>query len=144
MHAYLVRGAKVMQLDAPKHFRVFGTSKVGDISKAVVNTRWLLAWKMADGQKCVKARQAAGGFRDPDLKDGNVDASGCVSLPPSHLLVISLGALKTWKTWSDDIKIPLLEAAGSGCDVFVTRPHVTGSLECTSHSEIARAGLWFE
>ena len=66
------------------------------------------------------------GFRDPDLKDGNVDASGCVSLPPSHLLVIPLEALKTWETWSDDIKIPLLEAAGSGCDVFVTRPTRNG------------------
>ena len=73
-----------MQLDASKHFRVFGASKVGDISKSVVNTRWVLAWKMADGQKCVEARQAAEGFRDPNLKDGNVDASGRVSLPPSH------------------------------------------------------------
>ena len=122
MQAYLDRGAKVMQLDASKHFRVFGASKVGDISKSVVNTRWVLAWKMADGQKCVKACQAAEGFRDPDLKDGNVDASGCVSLPPSHLLVIPLGAPKTWKIWSVDIKIPLVKAPGSGCDVFLRAP----------------------
>ena len=122
MQAYLVRGAKVMRLDAWKRFRVSGTSKVGDISKAVVNTRWVLTWKMADGQKCVKACQAAEGFRDPDLKDGNDDASGFVSLPPSHLLVIPLGAPKTWKIWCVDIKVPLAKAPGSGCDVFLRAP----------------------
>ena len=79
-----------------------------------------------------------------DLKDGKVGAWGCVSRPFSHPLVTSRGALKTWKIWSVDIKIPLLQAARFGCKVFFSRPDVMGSLGCTSHSEIACAGLCFE
>ena len=81
MQAYLVRGAKVIQLDASKRFRVSGTSKVGDISKAVVNTRWVLAWKLVDGRKCVKGCQAAEGFRDPDLKTAMMMPRGSSAFP---------------------------------------------------------------
>ena len=119
LHAYLAPGAEVMRPDAWKRFRVSGTPKEGDIPKAVVNTRWVLAWKMADGQKCVGWPE---GFRDPDLKDGNFGASGCVSLPPSHLLVIPLGALEAWEIWSVGIKIPLPKAPGPGWDVFYAPP----------------------
>ena len=50
------------------------------MQKQLVDTRWVLTWKMAEGKKCVKARLVAKGFQDPDLEDRLVKASGCVSL----------------------------------------------------------------
>ena len=58
-----------------------------------------------DGIKKVEARLVAKGFQDPDLTEGLVDTSGCVSLRSSHLQVASLSALNKWKIWSLDIKM---------------------------------------
>ena len=65
---------------------------------------------MADGKKCVKARLAAKGFQGPDLKEGLVGTSGCVSLRSPHLQVASLSAIRQWKLWSLDIKNAFLRA----------------------------------
>ena len=36
--------------------------------------------EMKEGKKCAKANLAAKGFQGPNLKEGLVDTSGCVSL----------------------------------------------------------------
>ena len=77
---------------------------------------------MAEGEKCVKARLAAKGFQDPDLKDGLVETSGCVSLRSSRLQVISLSAIRKWKLWSLDIKNACSQADGFERDVFLRAP----------------------
>ena len=65
--------------------------------KDVAGARWVLTWKVVDGVKTVKARLAAEGRQDPDLKDGLVETSGCVSMQASHLQVVSLAALRGWR-----------------------------------------------
>ena len=77
---------------------------------------------MADGIKKGKARLVAKGFQDPDLAEGLVDTSGCVSLRSSHLQVASLSALNKWKIWSLDIKNAFLQADGFGRVVFLQAP----------------------
>ena len=74
---------------------------------------------MAEGKGSVKARLVAKGFQDPDLKDGLVETSGCVSLCSSHLQVISLSAVRNWKLWSLDIMNASLQADGFERDVFL-------------------------
>ena len=75
-----------------------------------------------EGVKKVKARLVAKGFQDPDLTEGPVDTSGCVSLRSSHLQVVSLSALNKWKIWSLDIKNAFLQADGFGRVVFLHAP----------------------
>ena len=103
-------------------FKVFSSVKESDISKAVIDSRWVLTWKMVDGIKKVKARLVAKGFQDPDLTEGLVDTSGCVSLRSSHLQVVSLSALNKWKIWSLDIKNAFLQADGFDRVVFLQAP----------------------
>ena len=67
---------------------------MGARTKDVADTRWVLTWKEVEGTKTAEARSAAKGYRDPDLEDGNVGISGCVSTSSSHLQLISLGAPK--------------------------------------------------
>ena len=76
VHDDLALEAKVKELDAWRQRKASEPFNGRDISKAVVSTRWVLTWKMADGRKCVEARPAAKAYRGPDLKDGNVDTSG--------------------------------------------------------------------
>ena len=101
-------------------------------------------WRMADGNKRADARRAAKGYKGPDLKDGNVDTSECVSLCPPHLQGISPGDVDKWMIWSMGVKNTFRQADGSGRNVFFTCSCETGSLECTSHLEIECAGLRFE
>ena len=75
-----------------------------------------------DGVKSVKARLAAKGFQDPDLKEGLVETSGCVSLRSPHLRAISLSALKKWRLWSLDIKHAFLQADAFQRVVFLHAP----------------------
>ena len=89
--------------------------------KQLVDTRWVLTWEMAEGKKCVKARIAAKGFQDPDLKDGLAETSGCVSLRSSRLQVISPSAIRNGKLWGLDIKNAFLQADGFERDVFCVR-----------------------
>ena len=81
---------------------------------------------MVDGIKKVKARLVAKGFQDPDLTEGLVDTSGCVSLRSSHLQVASLSALNKWKIWSLDIKNAFLQADGFDRVVFFCRLRKNG------------------
>ena len=64
----------------------------------------------------------AKGFQDPDLKEGLVEASGCVSLRSSHLQVISLSAIRKWRLRSRDIKSAFSQADGFERDVFLHAP----------------------
>ena len=123
MHA-----AKNRELDAWRKFQVSPPVPQKSVTKEVVETRWVLTWKDLEGKRTVKARLVARGFQGPDLADGLVDTSSCVSLRSSHLQVISLSALKKWKLWSLDIKNAFLQAdplprevllAGSEGVVFV-------------------------
>ena len=99
-----VEAAKCRQLDAWCKFQVFSPVPQTKVTKDVVETRWVLTWKALGGKRTVKARLVARGLQDPDLADGLVDTSSCVSLRPSHLQAISLSALKKWKLRSLDIK----------------------------------------
>ena len=87
-----------------------------------------------DGIKKEKARLVAKGFQDPDLTEGLVDTSGCVSLRSSHLQVVSLSALNKWKIWSLDIKNAFLQADGFDRVVFFCMLRKNGirrwSVEC--------------
>ena len=89
-----------------------------------MGTRWVLTWKMVEGVKTVKARLVATGYQDPDLKNGLVETSGCVSPRSSHLQVVSLAALRGRRLWSLDIKNAFLQADGFGRDVFIQSPPV--------------------
>ena len=93
-HPALAQDAKIKELLAWNTFKVFNPVMATEVNKKVVDTRWVLTWKMVEGKQCIKARLAAKGFQDPDLQEGLVDTSGCVSLRSSHLQVISLSALK--------------------------------------------------
>ena len=68
--------------------------RMGEVGKTAVDTRRARTWKMVDGAKTVRARLAARGSQDPDLEGGIADTSGCVSIRPPHLQVISLSALE--------------------------------------------------
>ena len=90
--------------NAETQFKVFRLRQEGSIYKAVPSTRWVLTWRVVDGKKSVEACPVAKGYQDPDLKDGNVDTSGRVTLRSNHLQVILLGALDKGKIWRLDIK----------------------------------------
>ena len=74
---------------------------------------------MANGEKDVKARLAAKGYRGPDLENGSVETPGCVSARSSYLRFIFRGALKGCEIWSLDIENAFLQADGLGRDVFL-------------------------
>ena len=103
MHADLVTAGKSRGLAAWEKFDVFSPNKDGEVQKQIVQTRWVLTWKVADGKKCVKAHLVAKGFQDPDLTGGLADTSGCVTLRSSHLQVVSLSAMRKWDLRSLDI-----------------------------------------
>ena len=85
LHAGLVASAKTKDLDAWGKFKIFTLVCSSSLPKSSVDSRWVLTWKMVDGVKSAKARLVAKGFQDPDLQEGLVDTSGCVSLRSSHL-----------------------------------------------------------
>ena len=92
------------------------------VQKQMADTRWVLTWEMVEGEICVEARLAAKGFQDPNLKDGLVETSGCVSLRSSHHQVISLNAIRNWELWSLGIKNAFLQAGEFERDVFLHSP----------------------
>ena len=75
----------------------------------------------------MRARIAAKGFQDPDLKEGLVETSGCVSLRSSHLQVVSLSAIRQWRLRSLDGKNAFLQSDGFGRFGFFARFDGTGS-----------------
>ena len=127
-HAELVQQPKNRELDAWGKFDVYESRAIGNVSKQVVHTRWVLTWKMADGQKSVEARLAAKGYQDPDLKDGLVDTSGCVSLRSSHPQVIPPCSIEEWKSRSLDGKNAFSRADGFDRDVFIQAPAEWGPM----------------
>ena len=68
------------------------------------------------------ARLVAKGYRNPDLRDGDVDIAGCVGRRSSNLQTISLGALKKWPIRSPRIKNAFLQADGFDRDVYLRAP----------------------
>ena len=69
----------------------------------------------------------ARGYKDPDLKEGAVDTSGRVSLRPSRLQLVPLGALKIRKIRSLDVKNAFLQTDGLGRDVSLRAPAIWDS-----------------
>ena len=61
LHRDLVRDAKERELSARKQFKVCSPIKGGALSKAIVDTRWVLTWEVVDGKKTGMARLAAKG-----------------------------------------------------------------------------------
>ena len=92
------------KLEARARFKVFRQEKSGAPSEDLVDMRWALTWKEVYDEKTARARLAAKGCQDPDPRTGNVDIAGCVSRRPSHVQLISLGALKKWPPWRLDIR----------------------------------------
>ena len=117
-----VDAAKNRELGARCKFQVCPPVPQKSATKGAVETRWVLTWKDLDGKRTVKARLVARGFQDPDLAEGLVDTSSCVSLRSSHLQVISLSALKKWKLWSLDIKNAFLQADPFPREVYLQAP----------------------
>ena len=70
----------------------------------------------------MNARLAARGNQGPDLKEGNLDFTGCVSRRPSNLQPISFGAPKKRKIWSLDSKNAALQADVCSRDVLLRAP----------------------
>ena len=64
LHGALVSAA------TDRKFSVFQPVEEIAPSRSVVDTRWVLARKMAGGKKNAEARLVAKGYEDPDLKDG--------------------------------------------------------------------------
>ena len=89
-----VEAAKCRELDDWCKFQAFSPVPSTKVTKDAVETRWVLTWKALEGKRTVKARLVARGLQDPDLAEGLVDTSSCVSIRSSHLQVISLSALK--------------------------------------------------
>ena len=83
--ADIAQKAKAGVLEAWEQLKVPPPVKMGAQSKDSVDTRWVLTWKEVDGVKTVGARSAAEGYRDTDLREGDVDTAGCVSRRPPHL-----------------------------------------------------------
>ena len=84
-----------------KRFGVLRPTEKECVSKSAVDTYQGPAWRMVDGAKNVRARVAAKGLQDPDLREGVADTLGCVSIRPSHLRATRLSVLKNGKsgTW---------------------------------------------
>ena len=93
MYADQVREGELRELAAWEKFDVYARRNACNASREIAQIRWVLTWKTVDGEKCVKARLAARGFQDPDLREGLVDTSCCISLRSSHSQVISLNAI---------------------------------------------------
>ena len=108
----LVKKAREKELEALGHFRVFSPILPGTQEEDL----------RIRGGETVKARLAVEGFQDPDLRMGNVVITGSVSLRPSHLQVISLGALRQWPLRSLETKNAFLQADGFGRDVLLRAP----------------------
>ena len=104
---------------------VFNPLHAGGVGTTAVDTRRAPTWEMVEGVKTEKARLVATGLQDPDLKDGVVDASGCVRLRSSHLQVLSLSTLAKWKLWSLDVKNALCRRMASP-GMFASTPPQNG------------------
>ena len=94
MHADLVTAGEPRELAAWEKFDVISLREAGKVQKQIVQTRWVLPWKMVDVKKCVKARLVAKGSQGRDLKEGLADTSGCVSFGSPHLQEVSLSAMR--------------------------------------------------
>ena len=84
-----------------------------------------MTWEEVDGVKTVKARLAAKGYQDPALREGDVDAVGCVSRRSSHLHLVFPGDLEEWPLRSLDVKNAFPQADGFGREVPFA-PHASG------------------
>ena len=98
LRAGLAGGARAKELDAWEHFEVRKPLKVGGISEVVSNIERAPSWDVADGDKCVKARQGARASRCPDL---------------------IVGSVEKWKIWGLDIRNLSLRAGAFGRNVFL-------------------------
>ena len=120
--AALVHEGKRQELEAWEKFEVFLPLHECKVQKQMVDTRWVTTWKMVGCKTCAKVCMVATGLQDPGLKDGLVNTSGCFSLRSSHLPVISLSAIRNWKSWSLGIKNAFFQADGFERNVFLHAP----------------------
>ena len=111
-----------------------------NINETIADTRWVLTWKVTEGNTSLMDRLVAKGFQDPDVQRGLVETAGCVSLRSSHLQFLSLRTLKKWRIWSLETKDAFFEVGPFRRDVFVHPPSRMGAgmrcphLETTSIS----------
>ena len=85
---------KLRELEAWRKIDVFPPDAACKVQKQIAQTRRVLTWEMAEGEKRVKAQLVAKRSQNPDLKEGLADTSGCLSLRSSHLQVIPLSAIR--------------------------------------------------
>ena len=122
----LVGDAEEHRRSAWNRFKVFSPIKEGGNSKAIVDTRWVLPWKVVGGKNTAKARPVAEGYKDPDMKEGNVSCAGCVSRRSSHLQALSVAAIKSCEIWFLDIGNAFLPADGFSRGVHPRAPQKCG------------------
>ena len=114
--------AKVREVEAWKHFRVFSAVTLGAKSKDLVGTRWVLTWRVVKGGKHSK----------PDWRTMEIEIRtcewvmwilpvaraesppGCKRYPWRHVM--------KWPLWSLDIKNASLQAGGFYLEVFFRGP----------------------
>ena len=84
-HGGWIRAARDRKLGVRKKFKVPEQVRIGEPSKALVDTLRAFTWKMVDGKRDVRARVVAKGHQGPDLMAGAVATLGCVGLRPSRL-----------------------------------------------------------
>ena len=121
-----VRVAQGRGLGAWQEFDAFRFAAQAHINQTIAGTRWILIWRVIDGQTSFKARLAAKGSQDPELQQGIAEAAGCVSLRLPHLQIPPLRAPK-WRIWSPDIQKALFLADSFPRDVCVRAPSGWGS-----------------
>ena len=85
MRGALANKAKERELDAWKQSKIPSPVIAGAQTKEVVDTRWALTWKAAEGKETAMAHPVAKGYQDPDLRDGNVAIAGRVSWRSSYM-----------------------------------------------------------
>ena len=89
-HGALIRAAKDRGRGAWANFEVSEPFRIGRPSKATAVALQMLSWNMVGGKRGAKACLVATGRKGPDLMARPTGKSGCVSLRPSHVHVISL------------------------------------------------------
>ena len=87
-HAAPAKAAEVEVMQPWGSFEVFELLEEQNLTKTVVNTRWVLTWKIMDGRKCVEARLVGKGYWGCDRQEGVADTSVCVGFRSSHFQVI--------------------------------------------------------
>ena len=110
----------------------YNKARAKDPSAACLPMRWVLEWKIIDGNKSIKARLVAQGTIRKDRREGVLTE---VALPNHRALYTMLQWQVTQKHWNPhtsilqgDLKTAFLQAENRSEMVFVTKPKDDGAM----------------